>query len=63
MKTREILRFLGLQNNSVTMGLNFLLASISAVISSNAINTFLFFLLDYSLPNFHEHHQLFVNKQ
>ena len=50
------------KNSYVTMGLDFLLASISAIISSNTINIF-FSSLDYSLLNFHEHHQLFVNNQ
>ena len=36
--------FLPLKNDSVTMGLNFLLASTSAIISPNTINTFLFFV-------------------
>ena len=40
MKTREIFNFIPLLNNSVTVGLSFLLLSISAVISSNAINIF-----------------------
>ena len=38
IKTREIFNFLPLINNSVTIGLRFLLTSISAVISLNAIN-------------------------
>ena len=37
-----MLSFAPHNNNSVTVGLNFLLASISAMISSNTINTFLF---------------------
>ena len=43
IETSEMLRFMPLKNNSVTMGLNFLLASISAIITSNTINTFLSF--------------------
>ena len=37
-----MLSLLPLKNNSVTTGLNFLLASISAIKSSNTINTFIF---------------------
>ena len=37
-KKREMLSFLPLINNSVTMGLSFLLLSISAIKSSKAIN-------------------------
>ena len=37
--------FLLLKNNSVTTGLNVLLDSISAIILSNTINTFLFIVL------------------
>ena len=44
IKTSEMLISLTLKNNSVTTGLNFLLASISAIVSSNTINTFLFFV-------------------
>ena len=62
MKTSEMLSFLPLKNNSVTIDLNCLLDSISAIISSNTINT-LSFLSDYSLLNFQKHHQLFVNNQ
>ena len=43
VKTSEILSFFPLKDKSETIGLNFLLASISAVISSNSTNTFLFF--------------------
>ena len=43
IETSEMLRFMPLKNNSVTMGLNFLLASISVIITSNTINTFLSF--------------------
>ena len=39
MKTTEMFDFLPLINNSVTIGLSFLLLSISAIISSNAINS------------------------
>ena len=42
-KIIEILSFLALKNNSVNTGLNFLLTLISAIVSSNTINTFLFF--------------------
>ena len=44
IKTREIFNFLPLINNSVTIGLSFLLTSISAVISLNAINIDCMFL-------------------
>ena len=44
IKTSEILSFLPLKNNPVTIGLKFLLDSISAIISSNTINTLLFFV-------------------
>ena len=60
MKTKETMRFLPLKNNSVTIGLNFLLDFISVIISSNTINT-LFSLLDYNLVNFHKRRQFFVN--
>ena len=43
IKTSEILSF-PLENNSVTIGLNFLLDSISAIISSNTNNTLLLFV-------------------
>ena len=52
-----MLHFLPYRNNSVTIGLNFLLASVSTIMSSNTINTFL------CLLNVHRHHQLFVNNQ
>ena len=42
IKTSEMLSFLPLKNNSVTIGPNFSVDSISAIISSNTINTFLF---------------------
>ena len=53
---RVILSFLPLKNNSLTKGLKFLLDSRYAIISSNTINTLLFFVGLYSLPNFHKHH-------
>ena len=40
IQTREIFSFLSLVNDSVTMGLIFLLLSISAIISSNTNNIF-----------------------
>ena len=58
-----MLSFLPLKSNSVTLGLNFLLDSISAIISSNTINTLSISLLVSSLLNFHKHHQLCVNNQ
>ena len=57
-----MLSFLPLKNNSVAIGLNFLLASISVIISSNTINTFLF-LVGLQPSNFHKHHQLFLNNE
>ena len=62
IKISEMLSFLSLRNNSVTIGLHFLLPFISAIISSNIINPF-FSLLDYSLLYFHKHHYLFLNNQ
>ena len=44
IKTSEMLSFLTLKNNSVIVGLNFSLASISAIILSNTINTLLNFV-------------------
>ena len=44
VKTSEMLSFLPLKNNSVTTGLNVLLAFISAIILSNTVNSFLFFV-------------------
>ena len=38
IKTREMFSFLPLINNSVTIELNFLILSISAIISSKTIN-------------------------
>ena len=54
-----MLSLLPLMNNSVTIGLTFLLAFISAMTSSNIINSF----LSYSLLNLHRHYGLFVNNQ
>ena len=44
IKAIEILSFLPLIKNSVTIGFNFLLLIISAMISSKSINTLRFFL-------------------
>ena len=44
IKVSEILSSLPLKNNSVTIGLNFLLDFISAINSLNTINTFLYFV-------------------
>ena len=44
MKTSEILSFHPLKNTLVTIGLNFLLDSIFALIPTNTINTLLFFV-------------------
>ena len=52
------LSFLPLKNNSVIVGVNFLLDLIYPVISSNTIDTFL--LLDYSLLSFYKYDQLFA---
>ena len=54
IKTIEILSFLPLINNSVTIGFNLLLLIISAMISSKTINT-LRFLLDCNLQYFCGH--------
>ena len=43
MKGGEMLIFLSIKNNSVTIGLDFLLAFVSVIKSSKTINTFLFF--------------------
>ena len=43
IKTLEILSFLLLINNSVTIGFSFLLLIISAIISSKTINTLRYF--------------------
>ena len=48
IKTNEMLSFLPLRKNSGTIGLNFLIAPIFAIISLKAINTFLFFVVLYS---------------
>ena len=57
-----MLTFVPFKNNQMTKGLNYSFVSISAIVSSNTINTILF-LLNYSLSNFHRHHQSFENKQ
>ena len=44
IKATEMSSFLSLNNNLVTIWFNFLLASISGIISSNTINTFLSFV-------------------
>ena len=51
-----------LLNNSVTIGINLSLAFISATISVKYYQH-VFSLLNYNLPNFHKHHQLFANNQ
>ena len=56
IKASEIMCFLPLKNNLVTVGVNFLLDSIAAIISSNTIGTPSISLLDWSPPNFHKHH-------
>ena len=58
--TSEILSFPPPKNNSVTIGLNFLLDSMSY---HQILLTLSFSSLDYSLLNFRKHHQLFVNNQ
>ena len=40
IETNEMLSFLLLKNNTLNIGLNFLLASISAIVSSNTIIVF-----------------------
>ena len=44
IKASKIFNFPPLKNNSVSIGLNFYSFTISAVISSNTIDTFLFFV-------------------
>ena len=44
IQASKILSFLPAQNNPVTIGLNFLLDSISVVLSSNTLNTLPFFV-------------------
>ena len=56
----EILNRLPLKNNSVTIGLNFLLAFISAI---TTLLMLFFSLIDYSRPNFNRHYQFFVDNQ
>ena len=51
-----MLSFFHFKNSSVTIGINFLLTSTSAIISSNTINN----INTYQL-HFHRHQQLFVN--
>ena len=43
MKRGEMLIFLSINNSSVTIGLDFLLAFVSVIKSSKTINTFLFY--------------------
>ena len=51
IKTLEMFNFMPLINNSVTIGLSFLLLIISAIIWSNTINTFLLLLLLFYLDS------------
>ena len=44
IKTSEMLIFFTLKNDSVTIRLKFLLASKYAIIPSNTVNTFLYFI-------------------
>ena len=48
IKTREMFNFLPRINNSVTIGLNYFLLSISAIISSKTINYLCFLFELYS---------------
>ena len=57
-----MLSFLLIINNEVSIGFSLLLTSISDIISSGTINTFLFFVELGSL-DFKIHHHLFVNNQ
>ena len=57
-----MLSFLPLTNNSLNIGPNLLLPSISAIYNQTLLRLF-FSLLDYGLQNCHRHHQLFVNNQ
>ena len=61
-KTSEMLSSLPFMNNSVAVGLNFLIASVYDIINQMLLTLF-FPLLHYSLLNVHRHHQLFVNNQ
>ena len=54
--------YLPLKNNSVTIGLNFLLASQLLSYHQTPLTLFIS-LLDYSDLNFHRHNLLFVNTQ
>ena len=58
----EMLIFLSLKNNSVTVGFNYLLGLISAI-TLQTLLMLSFSLLDYSLRIFHKHYQLFENNQ
>ena len=60
VRSSEILSCLPLKNNSVTIGLNFLLAFISAITTLLMLS---FSLMNYSRPNFNRHYQLFVDNQ
>ena len=60
VRSSEILSCLPLKNNSVTIGLNFLLAFISAI---TTLLMLFFSLMNYSRPNFNRHYQLFVDNQ
>ena len=57
-----MLSFLPLTNNSLNIGPNLLLPSISAIYNQTLLRLF-FSLLDYGLQNCHRHHQLIVNNQ
>ena len=60
VRSSEILSCLPLKNNSVTIGLNFLLAFISAI---TTLLMLFFSLMNYSRPNFNRHYQLLVDNQ
>ena len=61
-KKKEILSFLPLINNPVTIGLRFTFLSTSAIISSKTINI-LRFSLDYFLEYFYKYHQYHLSIQ
>ena len=62
MKISAILSFPIIKNNSVTTELNFLL-DLYLLSYHQTTLTLSYSLLDFSLPNFHKHHQLLMNNQ
>ena len=62
VKKCVIFNFLPVINNSITIGLSFLLLSISAIISSNKIRFFCFYL-GYNLQYFYKYQPYYLNIQ